>query len=339
MSKLSVLLVFGGESSEHDVSISSARNVYAAMDNFKYDTKLCYVDRRGKWWLLDDWAQNLAIHGGAQLVAVPGAKSFITLPGNQVVHLDVILSVIHGHGGEDGTIQGLADLLHLPIVGCDTVASAVCWDKVVTKKILEQNGIQTSPYVVHYASESPPSYEAITSQLGSPIFVKPARAGSSIGVSKVRIADEFAQALEEAHKHSAAVLIEKAIVGRELEIAVLGNPPHHKVSGVGEIIPGEDFYSYDDKYSKDSKAQVIPKADVDPAIRENMQAVANRAYEVLGCRGLARIDFLLSSDNELYINELNTLPGFTNISQYPKLWHEAGMKYPELVDKIIELAL
>jgi len=338
MSRQTVLLIFGGESSEHDVSIVSARNVYAAMDNTKYDVQLCYIDKIGKWWLLDAWKENPQAHAGVQLAAVPGARSFVTIPGDKIIHPAVIFAVVHGHGGEDGVIQGLADTMHIPIVGSDTIASAVCWDKVITKQMLESYGIKTAPYKVHHLGEPVPNYEELLSQLGSPLFVKPARSGSSIGVSKVESAEELNAAVTLAHEHSNAILIEQALLGRELEVSVLGNPPHHKVSKVGQIIPGEEFYTYDDKYAADSNAAVVLNPDLNPDFEERVRSIAHRAYEVLGCRGLARIDFLTDKDDNIYVNEFNTMPGFTNISMYPKLWHEAGVKYPELIDDLIKLA-
>lgn len=338
MSRQTVLLLFGGESSEHDVSIMSARNVYAAMDNTKYEVLLGYIDRAGKWWLLDNWKENPQAHGGVQLTAVPGARSFVTIPGGKVLRPDVIFAVVHGHGGEDGVIQGLADTLHIPIVGCDTNASAVCWDKVVTKQMLESYGIKTAPYKVHHVGEPMPNYQQLISKLGSPLFVKPARSGSSIGVSKVESEEELVAAITLAHEYSNAILIEKALLGLELEISVLGNPPHHKVSKVGQIIPGEEFYTYDDKYADNSTASVLLNPEINGDLEKQVQSIAHRSYEVLGCRGLARIDFLTDTEGNVYMNEFNTMPGFTNISMYPKLWHEAGIKYPELIDRLIKLA-
>jgi len=333
-----VLLLFGGESSEHDVSIMSARNVYAAMDDDKYTVELCYIDRNGKWWLLETWQENLHEHGGEQLAPVPGSGSFLTLPGMRPLRIDVIFPVLHGENGhEDGAVQSLANLMHIPVIGCGVGASAVCWDKLYTKQLLAGNDIAVVPYVVHRASDEMPRYQDIAAKLGGTLFVKPTIAGSSIGVSKVHHEAEFQPALELALEHSSQVLIEKAVEGRELEVAVLGNPPHHKESGVGEILPGKEFYDYEDKYAADSKAQVITNAEMTDELREKIRHVAHQAYEVLGCRGLARVDFLVD-DDEIYVNELNTLPGFTNISQYPKLWAEQGISYGSLIDQLVELA-
>lgn len=316
----------------------SASNVYAAMDNEKYDVRLCYIDRVGKWWLLENWPNNLTMHGGVQLAPVPGTGAFLTVPGNRTLHVDVLFPVLHGgNGHEDGAIQGLANLTHLAVIGSGLGASAVCWDKLYTKQLLAANDIPVVPYYVYRAGGDLPDYEELTSRLGEHLFVKPTIAGSSIGVSKVRNREEFLPALEEASKHSSIVLIEQAITGRELEVAVLGNPPSHQESNVGEIIPGDEFYSYEDKYDKDSKAQVITRADIPEETRQLIQRTAHEAYQLLGCRGLARVDFF-ADENGIYLNEFNTLPGFTNISQYPKLWQEQGVSYAALIDKLIELA-
>ncbi len=337
MTKLSILLLYGGESPEHDVSMMSARNIYAAIDGDKYDVTLCYIDQVGKWWLTP--TVNGDHQNSAQLVPVMGQQQFVTIPGGRTIHPDVLWPALHGNRGEDGTIQGLAELMHLPIIGCDFVASAVCWDKVITKQVLESSGIQTSPYLLSFRGQAAISFDDVAARFSAPFFVKPARAGSSIGVSKVHDEAEYHEALAEAFRYSGTILIEKAIEGRELEVAVLGNPPDHRASGVGEIKPGEEFYSYEDKYNAASSAEVMPHAEISDELRETIRSVALKAYQLLGCRGLARVDFLLSSSNELYINEINTLPGFTNISQYPKLWHEEGIKYPALVDRLVSLAL
>lgn len=338
MDRTKVLLLFGGESSEHDVSISSARNVYAAIDSDKYDTQLCYIDRHGKWWLLDEFEQEIDNSNSPQIMPVLGGKGFVTLPGDHLIKPDVLLPILHGHGGEDGSVQGLAQLVHLPIVGCDLTASAIAMDKLATKEILNANGIKSASYEVHYDYQPTPDFGKITMRLGSPIFVKPASAGSSVGVSKVRDEDDFLKALSEAHRHDEVVLIEEAISGRELEIAVLGTPPNHKASGVGEIKPGDDFYSYDDKYASDSHATVNIDPDLDDAVRQEIRDKALRIYEILGCKGLARVDFIVR-DAEVLVMEVNTLPGFTNISMYPKLWREQGLSYAGLIETLIDDAL
>lgn len=336
MTRITVLLLFGGESSEHDVSIQSARNVYAAMDGDKYDVLLAYIDRAGKWWLLDGWQDDLLSHGGSQLLAAPGTRSFMTMPGSAVIHPDVILPILHGKNGEDGTVQGMAALLHIPIVGCDMTASAVCMDKLLTKQILEANGIKTAEYRVYRQGNPLPDYASIAEELGEVVFVKPTRSGSSVGVSKVHNENEFLPAIRAALEHDDKVLIERAIIGRELETAVLGNPPEHRVSDVGEIIAGAEFYDYDDKYSSTSTSQVKSEIELDDDLRATIRQTSYAAYEALGCTGLARIDYLVEGDRP-YVIEVNTLPGFTNISMYPKLWRAKGMSYSSLIDELIRL--
>ena len=339
MDRTRVLLLFGGESSEHDVSISSARNVYAAIDDEKYEVILGYIDRSGKWWLLETFDMNIDIHGGLQLLPVLGGTTFVTMPNNQVIAADVILPILHGRGGEDGSVQGLAQLLHIPIVGCDITASSIGMDKVASKEIAAVNGISVVPYVVHRRYEQQPDFDKLSMTLGSPLFVKPSRAGSSVGVSKAHSEEELAAALQLAHQHDQVALIEQSITARELEVAVLGTPPHHQVSGVGEIIPGADFYSYNDKYANDSKAVVAIPADVSEDVSVAIKSMANTMYQILGCSGLARIDFFLSDDGKIYFNEINTIPGFTNISMYPKLWRQEGIGYPQLIERLIDDAL
>jgi D-alanine-D-alanine ligase len=339
MDRTQVLMLFGGESSEHDVSISSARNVYAAIDDEKYDVHLCYIDREGKWWLLDDFGAQIDTHEAKQLLPVLGESKLIITPDSTDLYVDVVLPILHGRNGEDGTVQGLAQLLHVPIVGCDVTASGTAMNKLATKEILTANKLPIIPYAVHRLYEDEPDFSKLTMQLGSPLFVKPARAGSSVGVSKVHSEDELMQALELAHKHDPIALIEQAIAGQEFEVAILGTPPHHRVSGVGEIIPGEDFYTYDDKYAAGSTAQVSVDANVDDETQERIRGMADSAYEALDCRGLARIDFVMNEDKQVYIMEINTMPGFTNISMYPKLWRKEGISYPQLIEQLIEDAI
>lgn len=339
MNRKTVLLIFGGESSEHDVSVSSARNVYAAIDDTKFTVILGYIDRRGKWWLLDKIGMEIDTHGMPQLAAVLGTGSFVTIPENRVMKPDVILPILHGKNGEDGSVQGLAQLLHIPIVGCDVAAGAICMDKVATKRILEACDIEVVPYEVYQRGLEPPAFGRLVEKLGTPLFVKPNRAGSSVGVSKVESQAELDHAFEVALKEDDTVLIEQAVIGRELEVGVLGNPPHHKTSGVGEIQLQGGFYDYDAKYDTASAANVVVRADIPAEKATEIRDIAHGAYEAVGCRGLSRVDFFLSEDGTVFVNEINTLPGFTNISMYPKLWREEGISYAQLIERLIAMAL
>lgn len=338
MQRPTVLLLFGGESSEHDVSVSSARNVYAAIEDEKFKVLLGYIDPQGKWWLLETFGASIDTHGMPQLLPVLGGRSFVTMPDNKVIAPDVILPILHGLNGEDGTVQGLAQLVHIPIAGADLYASATAMDKLVCKQIVASHGMRVVPYEVHHASDPTPDFSKLSMTLGSPVFVKPTRAGSSMGVTKVYAEDELVRALAEAHEHSKTVLIEQAVVARELEVGVLGAPPNLQVSGVGEVKPGEEFYNYSAKYSN-SSTQVIVPAEIDSSLADKLQGLASKIYSVLGCNGLARVDFFLGEDGKVYFNELNTMPGFTNMSMFPKLWREEGISYPELIEHLLVDAL
>ncbi len=341
MSRQTVLLLFGGESSEHDVSIMSARNVYAAMDNAKYDVKLCYIDKVGKWWLLDGWKENPHQHGGVQLAAVPATKSFITIPGNNVLHVDVVFPLVHGQNGEDGTLQGLLEMLHVPFVGSGSEASAVCMNKVASKQLA---GVKVTPWMAFYKGDDIEqklaNKDTVCGDLGDgPWFVKPAREGSSMGVTRVTDYNELASAISTAQNYDTIAIVEKAIIGHELEVGILGNPPHHSASAVAEIKPKDTYYDFTQKYSADSGLEIDIPAHVNETVLNEVRQSAMKIYNNVGCEGMARVDFFADDEGNVYFNELNTIPGFTNASVYPMLWHQQGIKYPQLIDKLIELAL
>ena len=339
MDKPSVMLLFGGESSEHEVSISSARNVFNAIDTSKFEVKLGYIDTSGAWWLVEEFNETISVESAEQLVPILGSGKFETQATHIEIRPDVILPILHGKNGEDGTVQGLAQLLHIPIVGCGVDASSVCMNKLTTKEVLSSHDIPVVPFVTHLTSSPLPNFNDVSLELGSPLFVKPARSGSSVGVSKVFGEKEFEQAIKLAHQHDDIVLIEKGVTARELEVAVLGNSPHHRVSGVGEIRPGDEFYDYDAKYSSSSASEVDIPAHIDEDLTQKIRQLAGEVYQILGCEGLSRIDFFLDENKQLYVNEVNTMPGFTNISMYPKLWQEQGMSYPELIENLLAAAL
>ena len=337
VTKTKVLLVHGGKSSEHDVSLMSARNVFAALDDSRYDVTLCLIDREGRWWL-QDTIDDTHI-GKPQLLPVFGQKKFITLPDHHIVQPDVIFPVLHGKNGEDGTVQGAFELLGIPYVGPSLLGAAVTMDKDMTKRLMEREGIPVVPWHTWRVHDRQPLYEQIKAELGEKVFVKPASAGSSIGVSRVNSAQDWEKILDVAAEHSDQVLIEKMIDAREIELAVLGND-EPKVSGAGEIVLGEQFYTYDEKYSSGSSATVIIPADITDDVLQQMQQYALTAYATCECRGMARVDFFIEkSTGNVYLNEVNSIPGFTNISMYPKLWRQVGVSYPHLVSTLIDLAL
>lgn len=335
MSKIKLLLLFGGESAEHEVSIRSASNVYDALDKTKYDISLCYIDRGGKWWHAKEVVERSALD--AQLHPVLGEGKLIDSAG-EGIRPDVLMPILHGPNGEDGSVQGLAQLLHVPVVGCDVLGSAVCMDKDIAKRLLMQADVSVVDYALHRSGGEAPKYDELRQKLGDTLFVKPANLGSSVGVSRVENAEDLDAALAEALKYDHKVIIERAITGRELECAVLGNEKP-EASVVGEIMPQETFYSYEAKYAADSLTKTSTDIELPDGVSDKIRETAVKAYVALECRGLARVDFFLADDGTLYINEINTLPGFTNISMYPQLWQASGLDYPRLLDRLVELAL
>lgn len=336
MSNVHVMLVYGGQSSEHDVSVASARNVFAALDDTRYDISTCLIDRDGRWWLQDSIGDHHA--GSPQLLPVLGQKKFVTLPDHKIVQPDVILPILHGKNGEDGTVQGLAELLGIPYAGPRLLGAALTMDKDVTKRLLRQAGIPVVDDMVWLTYEARPSYQDVTERLGGAVFVKPSRSGSSVGVSKVTDELSLEAALDMAAQHDDKVLIERAIMGREIEVAVLGNR-ELRISAPGEIKPGAEFYDFDDKYNPTSAATVQIPAELAPDTRERIIELTRRAYRATDGYGMARVDFFVTAEDEVYVNEINSIPGFTNISMYPKMMRHDGLGYPNLLARLIELAL
>lgn len=332
-SETKVLLMFGGESSEHDVSIASAHNVFAALDG-RYRVNLCYITRGGQFRLVD------SIDGrdsGVDMRPILG-EGYLVADGSRVIRPDVIIPVLHGSNGEDGVIQGLADLLHIPCVGPSLTGAAISMDKDITKRLVAAAGIPVADWLVWHRDSKRPVYAELRARLGETMFVKPACAGSSIGVSKVRGAGELDRALKAAAQYDERVMIEAAIDGREIEISVLGNEDP-TVSRAGEVVPGREFYTYEDKYDIDSVAQIQVPAQLDLGLEKRLQDYALTAYKATRGHGMARIDFYVTSRGDIYLGEINGIPGFTNSSMYPKLWRQEGVMTPVLIDRLIELAM
>ncbi|MGA3822427.1 D-alanine--D-alanine ligase [Pseudomonas chlororaphis] len=351
MSKLRVGIIFGGRSAEHEVSLQSARNIVDALDRERFEPVLIGIDKNGHWHLND--TSNFLINqenpalialnqSNRELAVVPGKASQQLLEtSNQELlgHVDVIFPIVHGTLGEDGCLQGLLRMADLPFVGSDVLGSAVCMDKDISKRLLRDAGLAVTPFIIlNRATAARTDFAQAQSKLGLPMFVKPANQGSSVGVSKVTSEAQYHAAIELALGFDEKVLVESAVSGREIECAVLGND-QPIASGCGEIVVGSGFYSYDSKYIDDQAAQVVVPADLSEEVSERIRALAIEAFQVLGCSGLARVDVFLTQGGEVLINEINSLPGFTRISMYPKLWQAAGMTYSELVSRLIELAL
>jgi len=345
MSKLRVGIVFGGRSVEHEVSIASATSILEALDPSRYDVSLLCVDTEGRWRLGGPGAipSNASRGEEVSLPAVPGDGTLLSAKaGRPVGRLDVVVPIIHGTGGEDGCIQGFLELAGVPYVGSGVLGSAIQMDKDVAKKLLRAEGIPVVPWVAARAAEIAAGAEAVADlairELGLPAFVKPASLGSSVGVSKAKTRAQLVEGLRGAARYDDKILVERAVNAREIEVAVLGNDAP-EASVLGEIVPKAEFYDYESKYVDDDTELLVP-APVDEEVAERARALALRAFRILEGAGLARVDFFLDRDTgELFLNELNSLPGFTEVSMYPRLWQASGLSYPALLDRLIELAL
>ncbi|TFG40296.1 MAG: D-alanine--D-alanine ligase [Candidatus Aminicenantes bacterium] len=339
--RLRLALIFGGRSGEHDVSVVSARSVAAALDRDRYEIVPMAIDRRGRWAEPDEAARVLAESGDRtdQVLAFSGGVKLDPRLLEDAV--DVAFPVLHGPFGEDGTIQGLFEMLDLPYVGCDPTASAVCMDKALAKRLLVQAGLKTPAWVELDRESWHAAQEDLTTRclgLGLPLFVKPARLGSSVGISRVVEPSALDEAVEKALNYGRTAVVERGIDAREIEIAVLGNR-RPRASIPGEVVSGHEFYDYEDKYL-DNSCELLAPAPLEPEQTAAARRIAIEVFSSLGCAGMARVDlFLERTSGDFWVNEVNTIPGFTSISMYPRLWGLTGLPYPELLDELIQLAL
>lgn len=349
MAKKRIAVLFGGMSSEHEVSRVSAASVIENLPKDRYEVCCIGITKKGRWlYYPGDYSLIATGQWEQDPDCVPAMLSPDRVLGGVVklmsdfsvsyLRIDAVFPVLHGKNGEDGTMQGLLALSGLPYVGCDTLSSAVCMDKGMTHLVLENAGIRMASYVeVRNTAISQELLEQIVAKLGLPLFVKPAAAGSSVGVSKVFDRKGLKKAVQLAFSHDKKVLVEQYIQGREIECAVLGNA-ELVASRVGEIVPAEEFYSYEAKYISGDSKLFIP-ADVPEETENEIRRIAAKAFTALGCFGMARVDFFLQEDGDIILNEVNTIPGFTSISMYPKLLEASGIPYPELLHRLIELAI
>lgn len=346
MSTQKIGLVFGGKSPEHEVSIVSARNIYNAIDKNKFEVTLIGISSSGKWFLENETNlqdKNCIVgKDGIQLAVVFGNehKKLIRLDNQQFLDdLEAVFPITHGPNGEDGTLQGVFLQMDIPFVGPSVLGSAVAMDKDFTKRILRDAGIGHAKGITFYKHEiNKISYTDTVKELGNIMFVKPCNMGSSVGVSRATNEAEFYDALKEAFKFDTKVLVEQAVIGRELECAVLGNELI-ETSTVGEIVMEKGFYDFENKYVNDNAKIFIPAPNISDKQLAKIQETARKAYQVLSLEGLSRVDVFLTENDEVIINEPNTLPGFTSISMYPKLWEHSGLKYADLIEKLIQLAI
>jgi D-alanine-D-alanine ligase len=349
--KISVVILFGGKSAEHEISLQSAKNIIEAIDKEKYEIIPIGIDKDGHWYLKD--ASNIFIsendpnsikinQAGERIALIQGEKGerLINLSTKQSVgEVDVIFPILHGPFGEDGAVQGLLKVAGIPFVGCGVLSSAVCMDKDVSKRLLRDAGIDIADFLVfHSSSSNKIVFEDVKNHLGLPLFVKPLNMGSSVGINMVKDKNQFDEAVKDAFKYDNKILIEEFIKGREIECAVLGNDDPI-ASAPGEIIAQHDFYSYKAKYINENGAVLEAPAKLPEHIVKKVQSISIKAFKTLCCEGMGRVDVFLKDDEQIIFNEINTIPGFTAISMYPKLWGISGISFTELIDRLIQLAL
>lgn len=343
--RVRLIVLFGGRSAEHEVSCVTASAVIKALDGDRYDVTPIGITKAGDWRRADDAIAMLESSGAAALPdhLEPVGSAIEVMPAIQPAAVDgapvVVLPLLHGPHGEDGTVQGLMELASVPYVGTGVLGSAAAMDKAAAKELFAFHGIPQCGWLSARVSEADDAFvERAENRLGLPMFVKPANMGSSVGVSKVTSADELRGAIESAARFDDWVVVEEGVNGRELECAVLGNE-HPKASVVGEIRPGAEFYDYDDKYVNGEAELLIP-APIPHPVSDDLRAMAVRAFRALRCEGFARVDFFWEEEGRgLMVNEVNTIPGFTPISMYPKLWEATGLPYGKLIDELVALAL
>ena len=348
--KTTVAIIYGGRSPEHKISLLSAQNVYQSLDKSLFDPILIGIDKAGVW---HHNTENIASDNSTDAASVTmntvdnpillsqntGSYLIVSATDKKLIqHIDIIFPVLHGAYGEDGSVQGLAKLADLPCVGCGILGSAVGMDKDIMKHILRSAGIPVAKWLTIRQHSEMPSYKQVVEELGQELFIKPANLGSSVGVSFSNDRASFDNGISEALRYDNKVIVEEKITGREIECAVLGNHKP-KVSIPGEIVPKEGFYSYENKYLDEKGAELNIPAALTDTQKEKVQEVALNTYITLECRGMSRVDMFLREDDSLVINEINTIPGFTNISMYPKLWEATGLPQTALITSLIDLAI
>jgi len=347
-SRLRVAVLFGGRSAEHEVSVMSATNVMRALDPARYEALPVFVTRDGLW-LLGTFEDGVLAtpREGAQLSLVPGGRGRVVAlaPGGgltEMARIDVLFPVLHGLHGEDGAVQGLAEVARVPLAGCGVAGSAAALDKDMAKRLLKEAGLPTARSVTVHHGEAP-AFAELTAALGLPLFVKPARQGSSVGVSKVANERQYRAALAEGFRHDDKLLAEEFVRGREIECAVLEDAHGGGlfVSRPGEIVPASShgFYTYDAKYVDGEGAALKVPAELPADAEAEIRSMAAKAFRAVGCDAMARVDFFVTAEKRILVNELNTIPGFTNISMYPKAMAVSGVSYPEIIDRLVEHGL
>ncbi len=346
MNKINLAVIFGGCSSEYEVSLKSATSVIKNVNNEKYNLILIGITREGKWYryyggieniINDTWYNNKVV--SSVISPCKDFKGLIEFANDRysLTNIDVVFPILHGKNGEDGTIQGLLDMADIKYVGCNLISSAICMDKDIAHTLVEKAGIRVAKSVVIINEFNETESKSLIKEIGFPMYIKPTRAGSSIGITKAHNYDELVLGIKEALKHDNKVVVEENIVGNEIGCAVIGNYDLY-VGELDEIELNSDFFDYDEKYSlKKTKIFLPARIEVNKSI--NIKETAKRIYNILNCSGLARVDMFLNKEGEIVFNEVNTMPGFTDKSRYPNMLKITGIKYEEIIDKLIDLAV
>ena len=340
MNKTRIAIFYGGKSVEHGVSINSARNIFQHIDKVRFDPILIGISSKGIWYLTETVHKEIETGEELSLTLNPSASTFQTKSGKKI-SVDIIFPVLHGTDGEDGSIQGLVKAIDLPMIGTGVLGSAMSMSKLVTKRLLKEAGIPVADFIaVNYSEKEDLQFEKVQEKLGLPFMVKSANLGSSVGVSKVKSKEDFAKAVDEGFRYDECVLLEKYVQGREVECAILGNDPP-QASLPGEIIISKqyEFYDFNAKYVDGNAVSIEVPANLDTTAQEKIRTLSLRAYQALSCEDFARVDLFLTKAGDVFVNEINTIPGSTNSSMFPMMWKERGVSFTDLISKLADLAM
>ena len=339
MNKIKVGLVYGGRSVEHDISVISATSINKEIDRSHHDVILIGINEKGQWFLMDEVSKEY--HKGTPLSLALDADQPHFLAGEQRIQVDVIFPILHGTDGEDGSVQGMFKAVNLPLVGSGVMGSSVAMNKLVSKQLFDRAGIPNAKYLHYSHSDADEiSQDLVETKLGFPVIIKPVNLGSSVGVSKVNSKDDLTAGIREGFRYDNEIIIEEFIEGREIECAVLGNNPPVSTPPGEIIVTGDhEIYDFEAKYVDEKGSDLRIPAEIEIGIVEEVKSLAVKAFQVLGCADYARVDMFLKENGDVFINEINTIPGFTSISMFPKLWEFSGLSYSELITRMIDLAL
>lgn len=338
--KKKVVILYGGRSVEHGVSVNSARNIFEFIDKDHFEPLPIGISKSGQWFLTSGVTKDIEQGKALGLILDAQRPGFIILSSGDRIKADIIFPVLHGTDGEDGSIQGLIKAMDIPMVGTGVLGSSMSMNKIVAKRLMKEAGIPVTKFLTfHYTEKEKFSYDHIVSQIGSPFMVKSASLGSSVGVSKAKDETSFRDAVEEAFRYDDHLIVEEFVKGREIECAILGNRPA-EASNPGEIVVSSkyEFYTFDAKYVDPDAVKIELPAKLSTIEVESIRELSVRAYQALYCEDFSRVDLFLTEDGRIYINEINTIPGFTNSSMYPMMWKERGISFTELITRLLDLA-